>query len=134
MRISYGSSDVGFSDPSSSSIAGGGDLRDTVETDVPEKGWRPADPSDKSSPAPPSAVSSEPACDPIPSNFLKRSPSGPPPLARLEKAFRTWDSWASSSSSSTPSLRAFCQARPGERRRVGKECVSTCRFRWAPYH
>src|SRR3546814_8152690 len=21
-----------------------------------------------------------------------------------------------------------------EERRVGKECVSTCRFRWAPYH
>src|SRR3546814_10022995 len=79
-------------------MAGGCDLRDTVETDLPEKGWRPADPSDKSSPAPPSAVSSEPACDPIPSNFLKRSPSGPPPLARLEKAFRTFDSWASSRS------------------------------------
>src|SRR3546814_14046539 len=30
----------------------------------------------------------------------------------------------------------FCQARPSrsEERRVGKECVSTCRSRWSPYH
>src|SRR3546814_19474765 len=25
-------------------------------------------------------------------------------------------------------------ARRSEERRVGKECVSTCRFRWSPYH
>src|SRR3546814_1217630 len=35
-------------------------------------------------------------------------------------------------------LRAFgCalrHARRSEERRVGKECVSTCRSRWAPYH
>src|SRR3546814_16595848 len=30
-------------------------------------------------------------------------------------------------------LRAFCTTRSGERR-VGKECVSTCRSRWSPYH
>src|SRR3546814_18669034 len=24
--------------------------------------------------------------------------------------------------------------RSSEERRVGKECVSTCRFRWSPYH
>src|SRR3546814_8133122 len=27
-----------------------------------------------------------------------------------------------------------CQARRSEERRVGKECVSTCRSRWSPYH
>src|SRR3546814_20639028 len=34
-------------------------------------------------------------------------------------------------------LSASCRALPATRseaRRVGKECVSTCRFRWSPYH
>src|SRR3546814_11546499 len=34
-------------------------------------------------------------------------------------------------------LRAGCRGRTGlrsEERRVGKECVSTCRYRWSPYH
>src|SRR3546814_52646 len=34
---------------------------------------------------------------------------------------------------SLPSLRAFITNR-SEERRVGKECVSTCRSRWSPYH
>src|SRR3546814_1769993 len=29
---------------------------------------------------------------------------------------------------------AFALARRSEERRVGKECVSTCRSRWSPYH
>src|SRR3546814_14006082 len=31
---------------------------------------------------------------------------------------------------------AFCRKDPyrSEERRVGKECVSTCRSRWSPYH
>src|SRR3546814_12678716 len=30
---------------------------------------------------------------------------------------------------------AFCRSRArSEERRVGKECVSTCRSRWSPYH
>src|SRR3546814_10555306 len=32
------------------------------------------------------------------------------------------------------SMRASPKARRSEERRVGKECVSTCRSRWAPYH
>src|SRR3546814_1343074 len=28
----------------------------------------------------------------------------------------------------------FRQAQRSEERRVGKECVSTCRSRWSPYH
>src|SRR3546814_15357638 len=37
-------------------------------------------------------------------------------------------------------LRFFCRGDSSafwggsEERRVGKECVSTCRFRWSPYH
>src|SRR3546814_14601812 len=28
----------------------------------------------------------------------------------------------------------LCSSRRSEERRVGKECVSTCRSRWSPYH
>src|SRR3546814_18331653 len=28
----------------------------------------------------------------------------------------------------------ICSTRRSEERRVGKECVSTCRSRWSPYH
>src|SRR3546814_15518183 len=31
-------------------------------------------------------------------------------------------------------LEAFCVTHRSEERRVGKECVSTCRSRWSPYH
>src|SRR3546814_8250143 len=31
-------------------------------------------------------------------------------------------------------LRKEAKARRSEERRVGKECVSTCRSRWSPYH
>src|SRR3546814_9462627 len=31
-------------------------------------------------------------------------------------------------------LRAFRARHRSEERRVGKECVSTCRSRWSPYH
>src|SRR3546814_16497699 len=34
---------------------------------------------------------------------------------------------------SVPTLRAFITNR-SEERRVGKECVSTCRYRWSPVH
>src|SRR3546814_20459945 len=30
--------------------------------------------------------------------------------------------------------RAYHMAKRSEERRVGKECVSTCRSRWSPYH
>src|SRR3546814_11801035 len=30
--------------------------------------------------------------------------------------------------------RDFSQGRRSEKRRVGKECVSTCRYGWSPYH
>src|SRR3546814_14914841 len=36
---------------------------------------------------------------------------------------------------STPTLECLCFCRHrSEERRVGKECVSTCRSRWSPYH
>src|SRR3546814_14554178 len=46
----------------------------------------------------------------------------------VSKAFCTWASLASL-------LEIFTKKVPrSEERRVGKECVSTCRFRWSPYH
>src|SRR3546814_11755559 len=42
------------------------------------------------------------------------------------------------SANSTPEqsfhIGVFCHDRRSEERRVGKECVSTCRSRWSPYH
>src|SRR3546814_18252843 len=40
----------------------------------------------------------------------------------------------SSKLSSASVCRSFCLVRRSEERRVGKECVSTCRSRWSPYH
>src|SRR3546814_10208371 len=33
-----------------------------------------------------------------------------------------------------PTYKQVCGGDRSEERRVGKECVSTCRSRWAPYH
>src|SRR3546814_8409786 len=40
----------------------------------------------------------------------------------------------SASSAAAPSRCRCRRARRSEERRVGKECVSTCRSRWSPYH
>src|SRR3546814_18635905 len=40
---------------------------------------------------------------------------------------------AGADSDASPSIRATRPPR-SEERRVGKECVSTCRYRWSPYH
>src|SRR3546814_4550689 len=34
----------------------------------------------------------------------------------------------------TSQLPSACFSTRSEERRVGKECVSTCRYRWSPYH
>src|SRR3546814_7652455 len=36
--------------------------------------------------------------------------------------------------SSALAAQSFCRNVRSEERRVGKECVSTCRSRWSPYH
>ena len=40
----------------------------------------------------------------------------------------------SRSVSSSPASGSVLTAQRSEERRVGKECVSTCRSRWSPYH
>src|SRR3546814_10201729 len=51
---------------------------------------------------------------PVLSRWVRRSPGGPTMLRRRSIFFK-------------PGFRS-------EERRVGKECVSTCRSRWSPYH
>src|SRR3546814_10527434 len=65
------------------------------------------------------------------------------PLATAERWAEQWDmktvEAAEASWSAPPPIDLSFAAEPGaeersEERRVGKECVSTCRSRWAPYH
>src|SRR3546814_11317192 len=49
-----------------------------------------------------------------------------PPLVAKRSATRSWSVYL------TPNLSAVIGR--SEERRVGKECVSTCRSRWSPYH
>src|SRR3546814_8711317 len=65
-----------------------------------------------------------------------------------EMRISDWSSDVCSSDLFEPILAGFCEAYPeieieifaddafsrSEERRVGKECVSTCRSRWSPYH
>src|SRR3546814_13697442 len=59
----------------------------------------------------------------------------------LDRSNQYWKSLANSGglaihvAGEFPSLQMECWAiRRSEERRVGKECVSTCRSRWSPYH
>src|SRR3546814_4950982 len=55
-----------------------------------------------------------------------------PPLTQSPPSHPTAESCRSRITSKWP-FRAAISAR-SEERRVGKECVSTCRSRWSPYH
>src|SRR3546814_19552149 len=52
---------------------------------------------------------------------------------RISPACRSKDTSCTAQGRSEPSGRATVKPR-SEERRVGKECVSTCRSRWSPYH
>src|SRR3546814_20802574 len=59
------------------------------------------------------------------------TPLPAPPITTLSSSV-TKPSWVFASSSS--SARSSGLTKRSEERRVGKECVSTCRSRWAPDH
>src|SRR3546814_12094543 len=62
-------------------------------------------------------------------SFGNRSPAAPVPAVELvddDKAYRL--------TAELPGLSEQDIAVRSEERRVGKECVSTCRSRWSPYH
>src|SRR3546814_18958134 len=65
------------------------------------------------------------------SSDLGLAQSGIAQLIALQRAARGEAGWRAAgfrwAASETPGWRS-------EERRVGKECVSTCRSRWAPYH
>src|SRR3546814_13964477 len=52
-------------------------------------------------------------------------------LARIDQALSV--AWKTPRAASTSLTRGLVGLR-SEERRVGKECVSTCRSRWSPYH
>src|SRR3546814_19120928 len=67
----------------------------------------------------------------------------PLPLRAAERNLPKWK-WDSESLVSDPAsgrywvgfelINRVCRYARSEERRVGKECVSTCRSRWSPYH
>src|SRR3546814_2669254 len=63
------------------------------------------------------------------SDLLKR-PMRPWTLTGLATGVSYWV-WAAAF---LPALRGCMERLRSEERRVGKECVSTCRSRWSPYH
>src|SRR3546814_5775412 len=65
-------------------------------------------------------------------------PAAPPPLAiRLPATYSASVLWADGAAlivNGEPAADLAGEKRRSEERRVGKECVSTCRSRWSPYH
>src|SRR3546814_14234864 len=52
----------------------------------------------------------------------------------LHEADREFDPPAIKAARPVPGSADLCFLTRSEERRVGKECVSTCRSRWSPYH
>src|SRR3546814_1999998 len=66
-------------------------------------------------------------------------PSEPPSAApstgdMVEPPLPTWTKKVPVSLLPSASFTVYWMASRSEERRVGKECVSTCRSRWSPYH
>src|SRR3546814_20232726 len=55
-------------------------------------------------------------------------------VSRVEAALEPPSQNQQSRSRQTPHKVGSLDERRSEERRVGKECVSTCRSRWSPYH
>src|SRR3546814_7760969 len=55
-------------------------------------------------------------------------------LVRIYDPFRTKSQYLLLKATSMPPLRPSPRSGRSEERRVGKECVSTCRSRWSPDH
>src|SRR3546814_4414058 len=62
------------------------------------------------------------------------SKTEPDTSAVTEKTQSTWKDWKSWSSHFVTKATEIKNKARSEERRVGKECVSTCRSRWSPYH
>src|SRR3546814_19644514 len=69
----------------------------------------------------------------IPKTGAQHSEEGLPGLLRIRGPHPPVDNLASSSHAAPCAAPALAGGR-SEERRVGKECVSTCRSRWSPYN
>src|SRR3546814_12073742 len=65
---------------------------------------------------------------------LRYFDGAPQPPARHTRKSRDWQTRNSTGRLVEKSPSAAMGGRRSEERRVGKECVSTCRSRWSPYH
>src|SRR3546814_3018757 len=67
--------------------------------------------------------------------ILHSSPGGREPASFASAATSPKETKAFAASfASPPTFRTILSVVRSEERRVGKECVSTCRSRWSPYH
>src|SRR3546814_2851458 len=68
------------------------------------------------------------------SSDLRLSDRRADPGARVDLPALRWREGADQHRLQCPGARDQSDHRRSEERRVGKECVSTCRSRWSPYH
>src|SRR3546814_2994233 len=66
--------------------------------------------------------------------YLNEAFHGPPDLMPINAVIRAQARAWCRRLDSTDALRVITFQQRSEERRVGKECVSTCRSRWSPYH
>src|SRR3546814_14161520 len=71
----------------------------------------------------------------IPETSSKNHPQEVYMRRRCRSSSRSFSAWTrSTAASGCSSWRSKNAATRSDERRVGKECVSTCRSRWSPYH
>src|SRR3546814_13640054 len=68
-----------------------------------------------------------------PARHMERSMSAPTPLTLAPFSLALWATHLATPLNGLEAWAAHVEARSDERRE-GKECVSTCRFGWAPSH
>src|SRR3546814_3755141 len=68
--------------------------------------------------------------EPTPQMQIWKNEDGvtPPPGKELQQVYSKWKAFADRMT------RHVAEVYRSDERRVGKECVSTCRSRWSPYH
>ena len=65
-------------------------------------------------------------------DYTRKTSTDVPPLERIEN-FNEFHVWLSREEQQTQAARCMDCGR-SEERRVGKECPTSCRSRWSPYH
>src|SRR3546814_5285436 len=68
------------------------------------------------------------------SDLLVKSPAGAWQWQPIDQKEEDMAPMAHDPSKKVPTMMTTADMARSEERRVGKECVSTCRSRWSPYH